>query len=369
MGCDTPPLEFSLSDNIENVIVIVVDTLRANHLGYNGYERDTSPFIDSLAERSVVFKNAYTPRSLTLPSFTCLFSGLHTIRNGIFQNAWPLDDDLHLLTEDFKNAGFTTLGFPASDIMAERYGIARGFDFYELPENLPGNAEAINGMVKGQLDIQDGPFFAFIHFWEPHSPYDPPPDYLEMFADSYYTGPMDGAVETLNSYNLGQLSLSPTDIQHAIDRYDGEVRFIDDHIKNLFDYFDEKGYTENSLIIFAADHGESLGEGHFFQHLRDSEVELHIPLFFHFPNDFKAGRTIPALVENTDIFPTIMEILGMKIPGIENYSVWEPNTKVIIFTANLTAHSVSVSKPESTHRQSNSTMKQSNASAASAISD
>jgi arylsulfatase A-like enzyme len=287
-----------------------------------GYERDTSPWLDEFSKRCVVFDNIWTPKSLTLPSFTCLFTGLHPTNTGIFQNAWPLDDSVHSLIENFRDSGFNTMGYPCSDILDAEYGINRGFDIYNMAEELPRMAPEEIEAVKSGVESETGPMFLFAHFWETHQPYDPAPEFLRLFADPLYVGQMDGKVETFEAYNAQELPLSNLDVLNAIDRYDGEVRWIDDYLKGLFEYFDEKGLIDNSLIVIAADHGESLSEGHFFGHLRDVNVELQIPLMFHFPGDRAGGLRIDALCENTDILPTVMDILGIEIPeGVDGISM------------------------------------------------
>ena len=312
---DLKPHPFSV--NVKNVILIVVDTLRANHLGFMGYERETSPFLDEFAAKSVVFENAYVTKSLTLPSFTCLFTGLHTINNKIYKNMWPLSEDLHHLTEDFQDAGFKSYFFSASGILHSRYRMNKGFDVYIDADPHPEEAWHIIEKVTDEinkLDENSPPIFMAIHFWEPHSPYDPDPEVLSLFADPEYEGPMDGSVEVLNNYILRKIELNDADVQHAIDRYDGEIRWLDDQLREFFGFLDEKGLIDNSIIILTSDHGERLGEDHIFQHRRDTELELHIPLVYHFPSDLGAGTRIPALVENTDTLPTVMDILGIRLP-------------------------------------------------------
>jgi arylsulfatase A-like enzyme len=314
IGCGKSKFSGDWGDGIENVIVIAIDTCRANHLGFMGYTRDTSPNLDEFAARSVVFESAYTPRALTLPSFTSLFTGLHTINTHIYQNEWPLDHSLHHLTEDFQAAGYTTVGCPASKILDARMGIGKGFHVYNVPENPPRYAAEEIETMKSEIRNIQGPLFLVYHFWELHSPYEPEPDKLAMFADPDYSGPMDGSVEVMNSYNLEETYFDAADIQHGIDLYDGEIRGLDAHLGDLLDWLDEEGYIDNSLIVITGDHGESLGEGHFFQHLRDSDVELHIPLIFHFPGDRGAGTRLDPLAETMDILPTVMDIVGMDVP-------------------------------------------------------
>jgi arylsulfatase A-like enzyme len=303
--------------------MIAIDTLRANHLGFMGYERDTSPFLDELAARSVVFDNIYTPKSLTHPSFTAMFSGLHPIHNKIYENMWPIAEDLHMLPEDFQAAGFRTVFLSASGIIHSRYRMNKGFDEYIDADPHPEEAWHMIEKARAQTEDLSKPLFLCVHFWEPHSPYDPPPEYLAMFADPNYEGPMDGSVDVLNAYTLWQIELLSTDVQHAVDRYDGEIRGLDDQLRSLFDYFEEKGLMDNSIIIVTADHGESLGEDHIFQHCYDTNIELQIPLILHFPGDVDAGLRIPQLAENTDILPTVMDILGIRIPeGIDGISMF-----------------------------------------------
>jgi len=316
VGCSKPDPRLKYSKDIENIIIIAVDTLRANHLGFMGYDRPTSPFIDELASKSVIFTNAYSTISMTLPSFTCLFTGRHTIHNNIFKNMWPWDDELHSLVSDFQSAGFDTTAFAASGIMKSRYNQNRGFNTWTDPIHHPQEMSVTVDMVKEKLEQTTGPIFLLVHIWEPHVPYQPDPEVASLFVDPNYNGRMDASVDLLDAYTLHMLrpDLTEADVRHAVDLYDGEVRWVDNQLRDLFDFFEQKGLIENSLIIFLADHGESLGEDHIFNHRRDREVELHIPLFFHFPGDLNAGRRIPALVENTDILPTVMEVLGITPP-------------------------------------------------------
>ena len=311
-GCSNPRTPYRT--DVRNVIFIVVDTIRANHLGFMGYDRGTSPFLDEFAARSIIFDNMYTPKALTHPSFTSLLSGLHPIHNKIYKNMWPISEDLHMLPEDFQTAGYRTVFLSASAIINSQYRMDQGFDEYVDCDPHPEEAWSIIEKVHQQTEDLSKPLFLGIHLWEPHSPYDPHPEYLAMYADPGYEGPMDGSIEVLDAFTLYQVELKSTDIQHAVDRYDGEIRFIDDKLRELFDYFEEKGLINNSIIIITADHGESLGDDHIFQHRYDTEVELHIPLIMHFPHDVNAGLRIPALSDNTDIMPTVMDILGIQIP-------------------------------------------------------
>ena len=313
----------------QNVILIVVDTLAAQNLGCMGYQRDTSPFIDELANRSVIFDKAYTPKSTTVPSVTSLFSGLHPSRHGILENGGNLPDDLHFLTDDFRKSGFTTWGVPAARVLGAQYGLSKGFDYYANTPAIPHPAsrviERIDRILTGKPALGEPdftktrkPLFLFIHFYDPHTEYTPDPAILENFTDPDYSGIANGTWEQFEKYNNYEIEFSAADIRHSRDLYDAEIRTFDDRARELFELFDRVGLIDNSIIVFTADHGENLGEHHFFTHGHPYEPSLHIPLIIHFPEDRWAGTRIEEIVENTDIMPTLMDLADVKIP--ENLS-------------------------------------------------
>jgi arylsulfatase A-like enzyme len=324
MGCSKEVPSQDFHTNIRNVIIVGIDTLRAENLGFMGYSRPTSPFVDELSKRCIIFDCAYTPKARTLPAFTSLFSGKHVINHRVIDNGIVLPEELHLLIEDFREAGFSTIGFPAAPNMSLKYGINKGFDYYaDIPDNqLP--APTILNMVKRFLEGnpkggeasylgETKPLFLFIHFFDPHTPYTPKPSILSQFADPSYNGPFDGQlIPTIRDYNNYELELNEEDLKHALDRYDAEIRTLDDYLRELFDLFDKMGLMDNSIIVFTADHGENLGEHHHICHGHPYEQALKIPLMFHFPNDFRAGLRINALVELTDVLPTVMDIINLQ---------------------------------------------------------
>ncbi len=332
-GCETNDKTTGFRSDIQNVILIVIDTLAANNLSFMGYDRKTSPFQDRLAERSVVFNRAYTPRALTLPSFASLFSGIHTIRNKVRENWEDVPNDLHLLPEEFQKAGFITAGITAAKPIASKYGISGGFDYYLDTSEPQIHASEVVSLVADFLDAEpeertvswsgtDKPLFLFVHFFDPHTPYSPDPDVLAEFADPDYNGRVDGSLEVFKQHNTYEIEFNEQDIQHTRDLYDAEIRTLDDYIKELFDLLDEKGLMQNSLIIITADHGENLNEHHAIGHGQPYEIGLHIPLIFLFPNDLGAGTRIDATVQNMDILPTAMDIIGIPIPeGIDGGSL------------------------------------------------
>ncbi len=321
------------SAEIENVILIVVDTLAAQHLGFMGYERDTSPFIDKLASQSVIFNRLYTPEAKTVPSFTTLLSGCHPSSHGVIENGVNLPADLHFLTDNFRDAGFTTWGIPSARVIGMQYGLDKGFDYYSNTPALswPGDVvnERIERILTGTPRFMEPdftqttePIFLMIHYFDPHVDFTPDTDILAMFANPDYDGPVDGTGVQFQDYNDYLIDFDEEDTQYVRDLYDAEIRTFDNHLRDLFNLLDSAGLLENSLIVFTADHGENLGEHHFIAHGHPYEKALHIPLFFLFPDGQWAGTRIDTLVQNTDTVPTIMDLMGVEIPdGIDGRSL------------------------------------------------
>lgn len=328
---DNRPINYRA--DIKNVILIVIDTLRANHMGCYGYYRDTTPAIDAIAARSVVFENAYTPQSITTPAFTALFTGMHPAISGVTKlgQTWP--DNLHSLVECFQDAGFRTTGAGATAAVRPDIGFDRGMDDYRYDHEAGRAANAWEQIeqaydILGFIDETRTDFtiqtmmareiqlFMMVHFWEPHSPMTAPSTVFDRLGLNYeYEGPADGTTEMYNEYNTKDRPMDMADLQRVSDLYDGDVKWLDGYLGAFFNKLEEMGLFDDSLIVITADHGEALGENHRISHGGMTEVETHIPLIFHFPYDRGAGTRVPGLVDITDILPTVMDICGMGVPG------------------------------------------------------
>jgi len=319
--------------DFENIVVIFVDTLSAQHLGFMGYGRDTSPVIDEFASRSVIFENAYTPKSTTCPAYISFLSGLHPADHGVTANGVVLPEDVHLLTNDLRDAGFEAWGIAAARVLDTRYGFGRGFDFYAntpaIPHSAPDVIDRVERMLEGDqrfgepsfADVTE-PLFLLIHFYDTHTEYTPDEDIGELFCDPLYDGIVDGTWAQFKRFNDGEITYDETDLRHVRNLYNAEIRTFDRNIARLFDLLTTKGLMDNSLIVFTADHGENLGEHQFITHGHPYESSLHIPLFFHFPDDTWGGTRIDTLVELTDVMPTVLDLLDVEIPrGIDGRSM------------------------------------------------
>ena len=275
-----------------NVIVIVVDTLRADHLSSYGYERDTSPFMDSLAAGGVRFENAISPSSWTQPSHASMLTGRYTYEH--HAEAGPLDGTYPTIGEVMQANGYRTGAFSGNTLFfTRRQGFGRGFlrfednylsvqdaflnssvygflfDYYGLRkalhyEGVPTRRIA-SGINDAALDWMDAdlekPFFVFINYFDAHDPYTPPEPYRGKYASvSSPGGLINGFVERYHP------DLTPEQLQSEIDAYDGSISYVDDQIKILFDEIELRGLMEDTLVILTSDHGESLGEHGLLQH-------------------------------------------------------------------------------------------------------
>jgi arylsulfatase A-like enzyme len=279
----------------QNVIVISIDALRADHLSCYGYGKKTSPNIDALAKAGVTFENHYTCYPLTLPSHLAQLTGVSTLGTRVRDNLYHrLPDEVETLPELMKAQGFKTGGFVSAHTLKSGSGIERGFDVYD--------DKAVREMRPGRLTIQERKapetlklaedwiskqgsdrFFCFIHLFDPHAPY-------------------------VQHAELGQ------DFQGSNSKlYDGEIAYTDQAIGRFVLKLKELGLSENTLLVITADHGEGLGQHNELTHgyyCYDSTT--HVPLIIHGAPGFKAGERISGIARNYDLAPTLIELMGLE---------------------------------------------------------
>jgi len=320
-----------------NVIIIVVDTLRADHLSSYGYERDTSPFIDSLAAQGIRFENAISPSSWTQPSHASMLTGRYTYET--HAETKPLDGTYPTIGEVMQANGYRTGGFSANTLFfTRRQGHGRGFlhfednyqsvsdaflnsslygfifDFYGLRkvlnyEGVPTRilASDINNSVLNWID-QDAekPFFVFMNYFDVHDPYTPPEPYRSKYSSVPNPGGLiNGFMERFHPM------LTPEQLQSEIDAYDGSISYTDDQIKTLFGELDQRGLLDNTIVIITSDHGESLGEHGLLQHSASLYLdEIHVPLIIWGLGNAQAGKVIDTPVTLTSLPPTVLSLVG-----------------------------------------------------------
>ena len=300
------------------VVLVTIDTLRDDHLGCYGYPRKTSPFLDRLAANGVLFLNAFSSSSHTTPAHASIFTSLHPVQHKALMNGTSLPEAVLTMAEVFNKAGYETAGFFSVNYLED---IGQGFDTFDWATNKSNyytrTADRTVDNVIGWLHQQKPTdrIFLWIHFFDVHAPYEPPPDLnREMVLESeeekkefidYLTGthriPLD-------FYNDEESMLK------TFNGYDAELAFVDRELERLWGVFEEKGLNNNALWIITSDHGEGLGNHHYIEHSKKIYNEqLHVPLIIcHGGGKIKPGRD-DALVRHVDILPTLTEMLGFPL--------------------------------------------------------
>lgn len=314
-----------------NIIFIVVDALRADHVSSYGYERPTTPNLDAImAAEGVRFEEAITASSWTYPSNAAMLTGKMPSRLGVnwsdVRSSIPPAEKL--LAEYLHEAGYHTAGFINNFYLTDSFGFNRGFDTYQT---LRGSekAEDLNSLALNWLDTQwvpqgrPQPLFLFLYYYDPHTWYDPPPPYDTLY-DKNYTGTLNPDV-----YQHGQpvvardIVPTPRDVEHLIALYDGEITYWDHHFGQIMAQLEAKGLLENSLIVVTSDHGQMFGEHDKWVH-RNSLYEevLRVPLFIRYDGVTRKGHVATGPVNTTDLLPTVLNLVGLPLPeGVDGISL------------------------------------------------
>ncbi len=281
-----------------NLLLITLDTTRADRLGCYGYAAAQTPVIDALAKRSVLFERAYAPAPMTAPSHVSMFTGLFPPEHGVWTNGGVgLAPDVPVLPEILRRQGYTTAAFISSVVLEPRCGLGRGFDKYdaELPRVNSADDDDHVGGRDGKLAVDAAlkwlaqrssaaaPFFCWLHLFDPHEPYLKHPD---DFGDKFAERP-----------------------------YDAEIAYVDQQLGRLFSALEQEGLLQRTIIVIIGDHGESLGEHGERQHgymLHDST--LRVPFLIVDPREKGPGRRVSTPVSLVDVFPTLLTLVGLKPP-------------------------------------------------------
>lgn len=273
-----------------NLLLVTLDTTRADRLGCYGYAPGRTPRLDRLAGEGVRFARAYCPSPLTLPAHCSLLTGLEPAAHGVRNNGRVLPEGMRTLAGILKGEGWATSAFVSSFSVDSRFGLDRGFDVYDdtfrpdLPFktlNAERRAEETYLRFSSWLDRNGGRrFFSWVHFYDPHWPYDPPPPFKEDFGGR---------------------------------PYDGEVAYMDRQVGALLDRLRDKGLLERTLVVVAGDHGEGLGDKVELGHgIFLYEETLRVPLVFHNAAALPRPRVVDGQVRLIDVAPTVLELLGLK---------------------------------------------------------
>jgi len=303
-GCQSNKAEQAIvnASKIKNVIILLIDTLRADHLASYGYSRETAPFLSSLAKKSVVFKQAFSASSTTAPSTASIFTSVYPSHHGIItgyiatQRLARVNKEIVLnkipaefvtLGETFKNAGYKTFSLSDNLNISHIMGYDQGFDKFETYQYV--GAQKINEVMKSwNVEINSDDVkqknFIYLHYIDPHLPYHKREPWFKKSTDS---------------------------LQRNINAYDSEISYLDSNIEKLFNYYH---WLDNSLVVVIADHGEEFLEHGKTTHGKDLYREvLHVPFMVYYPS-IKA-RQVEEYVQTLDVLPTLAGLLGLKKDG------------------------------------------------------
>jgi arylsulfatase A-like enzyme len=310
-----------------NVILITMDAVRPDHLGCYGYERNTSPNIDKLASEGVLFKNAISRAPWTIDSIASIFTSLyhHNVRitkdkeNNVITINGITDTTL---AEVLKEKNYSTASFVTAGLLDPSVGFDKGFDTYVWNNLTDRSASTLTDAVMGWIgENYKKPFFLYLHYIDPHAPYESPAPYNTLFVnDSFYnesSGTIPKLLEDINGVGgIPSFALldNRTDIAYYISQYDGEIAYVDKNIGLLIDKLESLNLTNKTLIIVTADHGESMGEHdmYFTHDILLYDTLLKVPLVMKYPNRMKP-KIVDIQVRSIDIAPTIFDFLNIKI--------------------------------------------------------
>ncbi|MCP4656238.1 MAG: sulfatase-like hydrolase/transferase [bacterium] len=299
-----PELNLGTAPAELNVILITIDTLRADRLSCYGSTRVVTPHLDALAREGVRFTNAATTVPFTLPAHSSIMTGAYPPRHGVRENVgYFLKEGTPTVAEALRAGGRATAGFVSAFVLDSRWGIARGFDHYfddfELRDMETPNLSSVqrSGDVTVAAAVRwldqrpRAPFFLWLHLYDPHDPYTPPEPYKSRYPD------------------------------HP---YDAEVAYTDALVGDFRAALEVRGILDRSLVILTADHGEGLGDhDEYFHGFYVYESTVHVPLIVRLPSPAQAGRVVDRAVSHVDLLPTILEAVRVPIPpGAQGVSLW-----------------------------------------------
>jgi len=297
-----------------HVLLITIDTVRADHCSVYGYARPTTPVLEEIARDGVVFDDAYAPMATTAPAHASLFTGLAPARHGIVKNGLVLPARFETLAEHLTSAGYDTAAVVSSFAVHGKFGFRQGFatydDRFDSEPNLPrwqwegfvrqgafdrdARLTTFRGVhwLRSERDRR-APFFLWVHYFDPHHPHDPPAPYDRLFASE----------ETQESV-AGELATT-------VARYDAEIRETDDAIGVLLAELDAQQLRASTLVVVAGDHGEGLMDHDWMHHgLHLYEEAIRVPLVARWPGHLPAGQRLAGPVQLADLAPTILELAG-----------------------------------------------------------
>ncbi len=293
-----------------NFVFVTLDTTRADHLGLYGYFRDTSPALDKIGRQAIVFERNIVPMATTLPTHTSIFTSTHPLEHGVLANStqggnrFVPSARLRTFAEVAGAAGWRTAAFVSSAVLKRGSGIETGFDDFDEPEGEQRNAEATTRAALAWLaGAPQGPFLLWVHYFDAHWPYAPPPAYAAMFSSSRE---LEAAIaaKRIPRTVLRPLANQTEETRVSINLYDGELRFQDDQLARLLAALEARADWGRTVVVIAGDHGEGLGQHGEAAHGGTWDEQLRAPLLMRIPGS--TPHRVETLVAAVDVIPTLL---------------------------------------------------------------
>lgn len=294
-----------------SLLLLTIDTVRADHVSSNGYARETTPRLDALAGRGIRFSNHAVQQSSTWPSLTSIMTSQYPQQHGVMSNGVKPAEHQPMLADLLREHGFRNAAFVTNMLTADH----PGFETVKRFNGPDRDRRATDAAIAWLREHRDERFFLWLHLFGPHEPYDPSPPYRALFPTDY-RGPLEADIPTLRRILRQKVALEPTELDHLIALYDGDLAQADAEMGRVLDALASLALEKDTLVVFTSDHGELLYDRHFFfMHSRalHSGV-LDVPLVVSLPSVLASGRVVSTVVESIDIAPTVLDLLGLEAP-------------------------------------------------------
>jgi len=313
-----------------NLVLLGVDSLRADHMSCYGYPRLTTPHIDRFAQGGTLFERTYSPHIPTTSAYSSMLTGMDCFSTQVvaLRHRGPLRPEVRTLPEILKDAGYATscVGFSGN-------AASRGFDQYlnytgwgSWNEGRSPKAENLNEVAIPELDRlvgQDQPFFLFLRHMDPHAPYLPPAPYERMFYHGNESDPSNKSMEPVMAFKpfrdffASWMPPGIADKDYVIAQYDGAVAYMDAAIRTIFTALEAHRILDDTIVALNGDHGETLYDHEcYFDHHGIYDVTLHVPLIIRYPGKVPAGRRVAGFNQHKDLVPTLLDLAGVDAGGI-----------------------------------------------------
>jgi len=305
-----------------NVLLYIVDTVRADHIGLYDYDPEISPRVDAFADRSIAFMDAVAQTPWTRASVASILTGLYPDNHHANSGDEKLAEEFVTLAEIVSRQGYQSAAFVTNGNLAPEFGLDQGFDTYvhlkERGVEVHRRAEELHAEAIGWLGerSKEQPFFLYVHATDPHAPYTPPAGFQKEFAPNLRY-PEASSLQVITELFKGERQADDHLREDLVRLYDAEIAYWDHEFGNLLDSLENAGLADETIVVLVSDHGEEFTEHGGWQHSTSVHSEqIQVPFVIHLPLEWGAGTRVPTPVQHVDIFPTLLDLLGFENEGV-----------------------------------------------------